>query len=66
MAYVISLRMNRAKLLLAETDRSITDIATECGYTDFTYFSKQFKKHTNLSPSKFRKDVLQKKRDALA
>lgn len=66
MAYVISLRVNRAKLLLAETDRSITDIATECGYTDFTYFSKQFKKHTNLSPSKFRKDASQKKKDVLA
>ena len=66
MAYVISLRINRAKLLLAETDRSITDIAMECGYTDFTYFSKQFKKHTNLSPSKFRKDASQKKKDVLA
>lgn len=66
MAYVISLRINRAKLLLAETDRSITDIATECGYTDFTYFSKQFKKHTNMSPSKFRKDASQKKKDVLA
>lgn len=66
MAYVISLRINRAKLLLAETDRSITDIAMECGYTDFTYFSKQFKKHTNMSPSKFRKDATQKKKDVLA
>ncbi len=63
MAYVISLRINRAKLLLAETDRSITDIAMECGYT---YFSKQFKKHTNMSPSKFRKDASQKKKDVLA
>lgn len=66
MAYVISLRINWAKLLLAETDRSITDIAMECGYTDFTYFSKQFKKHTNMSPSKFRKDASQKKKDVLA
>ena len=66
MAYVISLRINRAKLLLAETDRSITDIAMECVYTDFTYFSKQFKKHTNMSPSKFRKDASQKKKDVLA
>ena len=43
MAYVISLRINRAKLLLAETDRSITDIAMECGYTDFTYFPSNLK-----------------------
>lgn len=59
MDYVISLRMNRAKALLTETDKNISEIAMECGYKDFTYFSKQFKKHTNLSPSKFRKAGLQ-------
>lgn len=56
MNYVISLRMNKAKLLLMETDKSVTDIAIECGYSDFAYFSKQFKKTTKLSPSKFRKE----------
>jgi YesN/AraC family two-component response regulator len=61
--YVISLRINRAKLLLSETDKSISDIAVECGYSDFTYFSKQFKKHTNLSPSKFRKEAYQQRID---
>ena len=38
MDYVISLRMNRAKALLAETARSISEIAVECGYTDFNHF----------------------------
>ena len=45
MDYVISLRMNRAKALLAETARSISEIAVECGYTDFNHFSKLFKKY---------------------
>lgn len=58
MNYVISLRINKAKLLLTETDKSITDIAVECGYSDFTYFSKQFKKNTGLTPSRFRKEVM--------
>lgn len=58
MSYVISLRINRAKLLLAETEKSVTDIALECGYADFAHFSKQFKKHAGLSPSQFRKAVL--------
>lgn len=57
MEYVISLRMNKAKSLLAETDRSITDIAVACGYTNFTYFSRLFKKSTGISPSNFRKGV---------
>lgn len=55
MDYVISLRMNRAKALLAETARSISEIAVECGYTDFNHFSKLFKKYAGMSPSRFRK-----------
>lgn len=54
-AYAILLRINRAKLMLAKTDKSITQIATECGYDDFTYFSRQFKKTTGLTPSAYRK-----------
>ncbi len=57
MSYVISLRINYAKLLLTDTDKNITDIASECGYTDFNYFSKQFKKVTGLTPSNFRKNI---------
>lgn len=53
--YVISLRINKAKALLAETDENISDIASECGYTDFAHFSRQFKKVTTFSPSSFRK-----------
>lgn len=59
--YVISLRINRAKLLLSETDKSVTDIAVECGYTDFAYFTKQFKKCTGMSPSSFRKKMYEEK-----
>ena len=61
MQYVISLRINQAKLLLSETNRSITDIAVACGYADFTYFSKQFKQHANMSPSRFRKESRERK-----
>ena len=56
MGYVILLRVNHAKLLLTETEKSITDIALECGYTDFAYFSKQFKQLTGVNPSAFRKE----------
>lgn len=52
--YTHSLRMSRAKALLMETNESISDIAVKCGYTDFTHFSKQFKKSTGFSPRQFR------------
>lgn len=63
MDYTISLRMSHAKALLMETDQSISDIAVKCGYTDFTYFSKQFKKNTGLSPSMFRKAEINRMED---
>lgn len=47
--------INRAKVLLTKTDKSITQVAAECGYDDFTYFSRQFKKSTSLTPSAYRK-----------
>lgn len=61
--YVISLRINRAKVLLAESDQSITDIAAACGYTDFSYFSRLFKKHAKASPSEFRKNSARQKEE---
>lgn len=54
MAYVIALRINRAKLLLTRTDQRVTEIAAACGYDDFTYFSRQFKKSTGFSPTSYR------------
>lgn len=54
--YAILLRINRAKILLTKTDKSITQIAAECGYDDFTYFSRQFKKSTNMTPRDYRKE----------
>lgn len=55
MSYVISLRLNRAKALLMQGSRSISEIAVDCGYADFAHFSRQFKKHEHCSPSDFRK-----------
>ncbi len=30
------------------------EIAEKCGYTDYIYFSKQFKKHMGKSPGKYK------------
>lgn len=55
--YAISLRISHAKVLLSESDKNVSEVAMECGYTDFTHFSKQFRKRTGLSPSGFRKQL---------
>lgn len=55
MEYVIFLRINKAKMLLSQTNESVSLIASKCGYTNFQHFSKQFRKNENCSPSNFRK-----------
>ena len=52
--YVISLRLQKAKTLLADTDLLIKDVACACGFENEYYFSNFFKSHTQLSPSAFR------------
>lgn len=52
--YITNLRMKKAKVLLGETDLTIGQIATSCGFGNEYYFSNFFKKHNNLSPSEFR------------
>lgn len=49
-------RLNRAAVLLADSERSITDIAIECGFSDINYFGKCFKASRKLSPSAYRKN----------
>ncbi len=47
-------RISQAKRRLAETDASIKEIAEQTGFTDRYFFSKDFKRHTGLTPRAFR------------
>lgn len=53
--YFIQLRMEEASRLLRSTDRSITDIAFDVGFSDSNYFSRQFRKTHGQSPREYRK-----------
>lgn len=55
MDYVIEIRIMNARNLLVQTDQDVADIAAKVGYTDLKYFSRIFKKLTNLTPSEYRK-----------
>lgn len=48
-------RMELVKRLLVNSDYSVTDIATSCGFNHMSYFSKQFKKETGQTPTAYRK-----------
>lgn len=54
MRYVRSLRLQQAKKLLAETDQSICKIAEQIGYQNVPYFSRDFKRHTGVTPMLYR------------
>jgi AraC-like DNA-binding protein len=48
-------RMEEAMRRLRETDTSIADIASECGYSDQSAFTRRFRETIGMSPSEFRR-----------
>ena len=54
------LRINKAKELLLDPLKNITDICCEVGYSSIGTFSLLFKKQTGLSPAKYRKYLINK------
>ena len=57
--YLNQYRVTKAEGLLTSTDKSITEIALETGFSDAGYFIKVFKKQKGLSPRKFKKIYVQ-------
>ncbi len=55
--YVTGRRMDRAKALLKNSDRSIKDICAEVGYSDPNYFSRIFRKYQGVSPTEYKENV---------
>lgn len=53
-AYINNIRINRAQLMLIETNATITAIAFQCGYNSTTHFERIFKNATGITPTQFR------------
>ncbi|CAM3180803.1 AraC family transcriptional regulator [Paenibacillus taichungensis] len=56
--YIASKKMDKAKELLTCTSKTVTAIAEHLGFSDLYYFSRQFKKHTGLNPTEYRKQII--------
>lgn len=52
--YLNQYRIEKATQLLLHTDQKTADIAFSVGYTDSSYFYRQFKKYTGVSPTEMR------------
>lgn len=55
-SYLLKLRIERAKELLAESDQKIGDIALNVGFSNQQRFNEIFKKYTGMTPLQFRKE----------
>lgn len=55
MAFLSGIRLSQSIPLLLDSSLSIDEIARRCGFEDSNYFSRQFKKKYQLSPSLYRR-----------
>ncbi|HEY0100173.1 MAG TPA: helix-turn-helix domain-containing protein [Pyrinomonadaceae bacterium] len=53
-AYLAALRLERARMLLATTDLTITEVAARVGYANSSHFGKAFRQFNGLTPRAFR------------
>lgn len=63
--YVNRIRMEKTLFLLAHrTDKNMTDIAYELGFSDSAVFSRAFKKYYGVSPREYRKEYSKNCKDS--
>jgi len=60
--YIESQKYNKAKRLLGSPDHSIEDVAYLMGASSMSNFSKQFKKWSGITPSRYQRQLKQKRR----
>lgn len=53
--FIISCRIHYATAMLRADEDAISNIATKCGFDDFNYFSRCFKKKLRVSPTEFKR-----------
>jgi len=57
--YILQLRLEHAAhLLIDDPDRTIAQIAADCGFGSNAYFSDRFRQHYGMSPSDFRTEAV--------
>ena len=55
-SHINKFRTEKAKALLRNGNRTLSDIAAAVGYSDPNYFMRIFKKYTGMTPSDYRKN----------
>lgn len=55
--YLLGVRLHQAKHLLAATRQPVSEIAFECGFNNLEHFATAYRKHYQVSPSAYRKQL---------
>ena len=56
--FIMRLRLEKsASLLLSRPNESLSEIAAQCGFSDLSVFSRNFKKYFNSSPSVYKREA---------
>ncbi|MDR2589369.1 MAG: AraC family transcriptional regulator [Oscillospiraceae bacterium] len=53
--YLNSYRISQSRTLLIETNDTVANIASRCGYGSLSYFNRDFKNRMRMTPSEYRK-----------
>lgn len=56
-SYITGRRMEKAEILLKDTDYPVSRIAMEVGFSNFSYFSKNFRGYTGCTPNEYRNRI---------
>jgi AraC family transcriptional regulator len=56
--YILQQRVERAKQLLNNSQRSLSDIALDCGFANQSHLNRHFTKATGISPKKYRNRLI--------
>lgn len=57
-AFINTVRLEKAKIMLENPTNNINDISFQCGFSSASYFSTAFKNAFKISPSKYRSDFI--------
>ncbi|MCF6314372.1 MAG: helix-turn-helix domain-containing protein [Verrucomicrobiales bacterium] len=61
--YVMRVRIDRGSEKLKNTDKALSDIAIDCGFSDQSSFTKKFKELMGMTPSAYRKRFASRRSD---
>ena len=53
--YILHVRMEQARRILASSETSVGEIAAKCGFEDHSHFTRSFKQLFDITPTQYRK-----------